>query len=201
MAIDKKEVLTGTEALIKLRELLKEFPIAFMVTVSNGDVSARPIGIVGDDDFEGTLWFITDKRSRKVKAIESGATTTLLFQNDKVGNYLQLTGRGHGCGRSREACRALHNTAADVVSEKGSMIQTSRCCGLMQTAAASGIHTTVISGWQSRSRSRLRPASLARAATPGSPASKRTFTSQSSPSVYSPLATCNCLALRECNAE
>jgi len=93
MAIDEREVLTGADALIKLRELLEGFPIAFMVTVSNGDVSARPLGIVGDHAFDGTLWFITDKRSRKVKAIESGASTTLLFQNDKIGNYLQLTGR------------------------------------------------------------------------------------------------------------
>ena len=94
MALDHKEMLTGEEALAKLRELLKDFPIAFMVTVNSDDVTARPIGVVGDHAaFDGTLWFITDKRSRKVAAIEGGATTTLLFQNDKEGNYLQLVGR------------------------------------------------------------------------------------------------------------
>ena len=93
MAIDEKELLTGDAALEKLRKLLKEFPIAFMVTIAGGDVTARPIGIVGDDEFDGTLWFITDKRSRKVAAIDAGATTTLLFQNDKNGDYLQMTGR------------------------------------------------------------------------------------------------------------
>ena len=94
MAIDEKDILEGDEALAKLRQLLKDFPIAFMVTVSGGDVTARPIGVVGDHAaFDGTLWFITDKRSRKVRAIESGATTTLLFQNDKDGTYLQLSGR------------------------------------------------------------------------------------------------------------
>ena len=94
MAIDHKETLTGEDALAKLHEMLKDFPIAFMVTVNGGDVTARPIGVVGDHaDFDGTLWFITDKRSRKVSAIESGAITTLLFQNDKEGNYLQLAGR------------------------------------------------------------------------------------------------------------
>ena len=93
MALDEKELLTGDAALEKLRKLLAEFPIALMVTVSNGEVTARPIGIVGDEEFDGSLWFITDKRSRKVAAIESGATTTLLFQNDKNGDYLQLTGR------------------------------------------------------------------------------------------------------------
>src|SRR5215212_9815035 len=94
MALDDKEMLRGDEAVAKLRDLLKEFPIAFMVTVNGGEVTARPIGIVGDQAaFDGSLWFITDKRSRKVRAIESGAQTTLLFQNDKEGNYLHLIGR------------------------------------------------------------------------------------------------------------
>jgi general stress protein 26 len=93
MAVDEKEILQGKAALEKIRELLKIFPIAFMVTVAGGELTARPIGIVGDDEFDGTLWFITDKRSRKVRAIEAAAFTTLLFQNDKEGSYLQLTGR------------------------------------------------------------------------------------------------------------
>ena len=93
MAIDEKEVLEGDAALEKIRELLQAFPIAFMVTVNDGHLTARPIGIVGgDQEFTGTLWFITDKRSRKVAAIDSGAMTTLLFQNDKEGSYLHLTG-------------------------------------------------------------------------------------------------------------
>lgn len=94
MAIDEKQVLTGDEALEKIRAMLKEFPIAFMVTVQAEEITARPIGVVGDHSaFDGTLWFITDKRSRKVAAIESGAKTTLLFQNDKNGDYLHLSGR------------------------------------------------------------------------------------------------------------
>jgi general stress protein 26 len=94
MAIDEKDILKGDKALAKLRELLASFPIAFMVTADAGNLTARPIGVVGDHaKFDGTLWFITDKRSRKVSAIESGATTALLFQNDKDGSYLHLTGR------------------------------------------------------------------------------------------------------------
>lgn len=94
VAIDEKERLEGEAALTKLRELLTDFPIAFMITVDNGALTARPIGVVGDHAaFDGTLWFITDKRSRKVAAIERGATTTLLFQNDEDGTYLHLTGR------------------------------------------------------------------------------------------------------------
>jgi general stress protein 26 len=94
MAIDEKDILHGDAAFEKVKELLAKFPIAFMVTIDDGAFTARPIGIVGDQaTFDGTLWFITDKRSRKVAAIEHGAMTTLLFQNDKEGAYLHLTGR------------------------------------------------------------------------------------------------------------
>ncbi|HWI19852.1 MAG TPA: pyridoxamine 5'-phosphate oxidase family protein [Vicinamibacterales bacterium] len=93
MAIDEKENLKGEEALNKIRELLKELPIAFMVTIEGPEIVARPIGVVGDHGaFDGTLWFITDRRSRKVRAIERGAITELLFQNDKAGTYLHLSG-------------------------------------------------------------------------------------------------------------
>jgi general stress protein 26 len=94
MAIDSKSVLHGEQAMTKLRELLAEFPIAFMVTVHDGDVSARPIGVVGDHAaFDGTLWFLTDRRSRKVGLIGGGCVTSVLFQDDKRGAYLSLSGR------------------------------------------------------------------------------------------------------------
>ena len=93
MAIDEKESLTGGEALTKIGELLKDLPIAFLVTVDGADIAARPIGVVGEHGaFDGSLWFITDQRSRKVQAIQQGATTFLLFQNDREGSYLHLAG-------------------------------------------------------------------------------------------------------------
>lgn len=94
MAIDRKEHLTGDEAGEKVRELLAEFPIAFMLTIDGDEITARPIGIVGDHAaFDGTLWFITDRRSRKVQAIKRGCSVRLLFQNDSRGAYLHLQGR------------------------------------------------------------------------------------------------------------
>lgn len=97
MAIDPKQSLIGEDALEKLRELLANFPIATMVTVEqNGAITARPIGVVGDHAaFDGQLWFITDKRSRKVRAINAGAATFLIFEDHDQGAYLHLTGRAH----------------------------------------------------------------------------------------------------------
>ena len=94
MAIDEKELVRGDAAYAKLRELLSKLPVAFMVTVTGARVTARPIGVVGDHAaFDGTLWFITDRRSRKVAEINDGAVTSLVFQNDERGSYLHLRGR------------------------------------------------------------------------------------------------------------
>src|SRR6186997_1651248 len=94
MAIDEKEQLSGDAALTKLRELLAHFPIAFMVTISAGHAHARPIGVTGkSEEFDGTLWFITDRRSHKVEEIADGAETTLIFQNDERGTYAHMRGR------------------------------------------------------------------------------------------------------------
>lgn len=97
MAIDPKQSLTGADALEKLRQLLAGFPIATMVTVEvSGAITARPIGVVGDHAaFDGQLWFITDRRSRKVQAINGGASTFLIFEDHDKGAYLHLTGRAH----------------------------------------------------------------------------------------------------------
>lgn len=94
MAIDDKEQLSGDAALKKLRELLEHFPIAFMVTIAGGRTHARPLGVTGKtEDFDGTLWFITDRRSHKIDEIADGAETTLIFQNDERGTYAHM--RGH----------------------------------------------------------------------------------------------------------
>lgn len=119
MAIDEKEILDGEAAFNKIRELLKNFPIAFMITSTYAGVTARPIGVVGDHDaFDGTLWFITDKRSRKVQAIEQGAHTALLFQNDKEGCYLHLTGRA-SVVEDRDRLEELYTTLQRTWFPKG----------------------------------------------------------------------------------
>jgi len=93
MALDPKERLSGDAALEKLRALLEDLPIAFMVTAGGEQTQARPVGVVGrDEPFNGSLWFITDQRSHKVAQIRSGARTSLVFQNDAKGMYAHMRG-------------------------------------------------------------------------------------------------------------
>jgi general stress protein 26 len=94
MAIDPKELLSGDAALQKLRELLADFPVGFLITVVDGQPHARPLGVVGKPEkFDGTLWFITDRRSRKVAEVNGGAGASLTFQNDERGTYAHMRGR------------------------------------------------------------------------------------------------------------
>ena len=129
MAVDRKDVLTGDEALTKLRQLLKDFPIAFMVTVS------------------------------------AGATTHLMFQNDKEGTYLQLSGRASVVD-DRPKLEELYTTLQRTGSRWGSTIRISRSCDSTPSRAITGTRTTASSGWRSPSQRRLSRRRLARAATP-----------------------------------
>lgn len=86
--------LTGDEALIKVRELLKHFRSAMMVTRhDNGELHARPMGVLGDAaKFEGALWFFTDDSSKKTKELAKDTSASLMFQSDGDSAYLHLIG-------------------------------------------------------------------------------------------------------------
>ena len=52
------------------------------------------MGLPGEpEEFDGTLWFFADDRSRKVQDIRGGAATSLIFQSDDADTYLHLNGR------------------------------------------------------------------------------------------------------------
>jgi len=86
--------LSGGEALLKIRELLKPFRSVMMVTTNlNGDLHSRPMGIQGEaSEFHGTLWFFTDRHCRKVEEIQANGAISLIFQSDADSVYLHLYG-------------------------------------------------------------------------------------------------------------
>jgi len=87
------EALAGIDAVDKVRGLLKHFRSTMMVTQSGNAFHSRPMGLQGKAaDFNGTLWFFTDDRSRKSMEIGIGTPMWLLFQSDGHSAYLQLSG-------------------------------------------------------------------------------------------------------------
>ena len=86
--------LSGDEALTKVRGLLKHFRSTMMVTTVNGKLHARPMGMQGDAaEFDGVLWFFTDRESGKVEEIESEQSVSLIFQSDSDSAYMHLFGK------------------------------------------------------------------------------------------------------------
>ncbi|MEP7365938.1 MAG: pyridoxamine 5'-phosphate oxidase family protein [Acidobacteriota bacterium] len=86
--------MTGDEALIKVRDMLKHFRNTMMITSANGFPHSRPMGLQGKaEEFDGTLWFFTDRSSRKVEEIRRTASISLVFQSDSDSAYMHLFGR------------------------------------------------------------------------------------------------------------
>jgi len=86
--------LSGDAATDKVRSLLKFFRSTMMITAANGYPHSRPMGVQGKaDEFEGTLWFFTDRDCRKVSEIKKDPSVSLMFQSDSDSAYMHLFGR------------------------------------------------------------------------------------------------------------
>lgn len=85
--------LSGDEALTKVRQLLKHFRSTMMITNAYAQLHSRPMGIQGEaSQFQGTLWFFTDRNCRKVEEIKSNGAVSLIFQSDSDSAYMHLFG-------------------------------------------------------------------------------------------------------------
>ena len=74
--------LSGEAALTKVRDLLKNFRSAMMVTIMNGKLHSRPMEVQGKaEEFNGVLWFFSDRESGKIEEIKADAEMSLLFQS------------------------------------------------------------------------------------------------------------------------
>jgi len=88
-----EEPLVGPRAVEKVQALLKHFRSTMMVTQVNNAVHSRPMGLQGHaSDFNGTLWFFTDDRSRKSMEVGNDTPMWLVFQSDDHSAYMQLSG-------------------------------------------------------------------------------------------------------------
>lgn len=92
-AKNQRKQLDGDEALNEVRSLLPKFRCAMLTTIGEDGCFTRPMGVQGKpEEFHGTFWFFTDRRSAKARQIERGDRTLLVFQNDAEDTYLQLNG-------------------------------------------------------------------------------------------------------------
>jgi len=91
---DSQQHLSGDKALGKVQDLLKHFRNAMMITNEAGSPHSRPMGLQGNpDEFEGVLWFFTDRTCRKTQETAKDPSASLIFQNDSDSAYMHLFGK------------------------------------------------------------------------------------------------------------
>ena len=78
----------------KLGELIEDIRIAMLCTVSkDGTLRSRPMG-TQMEDFDGTLWFFTEKDSGKVDEIEEEQRVNVIYSEPKQELYVSVSGMG-----------------------------------------------------------------------------------------------------------
>lgn len=90
---DNRDDLSGTDAVSKIRELVKEAQTCFFCTAQpTGESSAaRPMNVREVDD-EGNLWFLSANDSHKNAELELDPVVRLYMQGSAHAEFLTLTG-------------------------------------------------------------------------------------------------------------
>jgi general stress protein 26 len=92
MDIQPAEDLSGPRAIEMLRDIMTAANICLLVTQHDTfPFDARPMACQGVDD-AGTVWFLSSSASDKNRDIERDPRVTLLAQNNKKYEYLQVSG-------------------------------------------------------------------------------------------------------------
>ena len=85
---------TGHEAMQKVRELIKDTNIAMLSTRGeDGVFHARPMS-TNKAEFDGTLWFLTDKRTHKVDQLRRDPEVHITYSDERKNNYVSIAGTG-----------------------------------------------------------------------------------------------------------
>jgi general stress protein 26 len=88
------ETRVGKDAEAKVWAMIKDIKVAMMATHADGEhFHARPMVATQREFAEGTLWFFTDKRSRKVDELESNDRVLLAYADWDSQNYVSVDGR------------------------------------------------------------------------------------------------------------
>jgi general stress protein 26 len=100
--------LHGEEGTKKIAELVKEIRICMMTTSDGkGGFDSRPMA-TQESDFDGTVWFLTQAGSGKVREIESDDHVGLLYSKPSDASYVTMKGRA-SVGRDKQKIHELWN--------------------------------------------------------------------------------------------
>ena len=90
---ENREDLTGTKAVERIRDVVKQTESCFFCTAvsAGGSGATRPMSVQEVDD-DGTLWFLSASDSHKNRELEKDPAVRLFFQGSEHAGFLTLTG-------------------------------------------------------------------------------------------------------------
>ncbi len=87
------ETQTRAEAVAKISKMIKGVRIAMFTTIEEeGHLHSRPMALQ-DVEFDGDIWFFTNKSAPKVHQIEQEPRVNIAFSDPEHQNYVSLSGR------------------------------------------------------------------------------------------------------------
>lgn len=87
------ETQTRDEAVAKIAKLIKGVRIAMFTTIEEeGHLHSRPMALQ-EVEFDGDIWFFTNKTAPKVHQIEAEPRVNVAFSDPEHQNYVSLSGR------------------------------------------------------------------------------------------------------------
>jgi general stress protein 26 len=86
------ETKTGPEAKTKIWDMINTIKVAMMATHAGGEhMHARPM-VAAQTEFDGELWFFTDRRSRKVDELGETGRVLLTYADWDSQTYVSVDG-------------------------------------------------------------------------------------------------------------
>ena len=139
---DNREDLRGTDAVERIRDLVKKAETCFFCTaVSVGDSGAtRPMSVQEVDE-EGHLWFLSASDSHKNREITEAPSVRLFFQVSEHAGFLTLTGQAT-VSRDRKRIKKLWKPVLKTWFTEARATRASPSSGSRRAAATTGTTST-----------------------------------------------------------
>jgi general stress protein 26 len=103
------QVLYGTEGLKKIGDLIKNIRTAMLTTAApDGSFDSRPMATQKLENFDGTIWFLTQAGSGKLAEIKDDSHVSLIYADSGDAKYVTVKGIA-STSRDRARIREMWN--------------------------------------------------------------------------------------------
>jgi len=103
------QVLHGAEGLKKIGDLIKDIRMAMLTTAApDGSFDSRPMATQKVEDFDGTVWFLTQAGSGKLAEIKDDSHVSLIYADSGDAKYVTVKGIA-STSRDKQKIREMWN--------------------------------------------------------------------------------------------